>query len=402
MIHFICKKFILLFILSSPYAISARAFLFNPRFYGLYLWRSEINTTATLQNITLPDSGTNTTAANETIATAGAAAAVPLRSLRRKNSTSSSKSRPKIAVSFINGIYHSNEDWNRITENLTAEFGVPVHAMYNPSSGRWLYDATQAGYELLRSPADSATVSKLAMHLRGLLATLEPPGRVLHLAHSGGAIITYLAAKHRLTREETDRIDVATFGGARSITRKYFRGRTVNYYARNDPLLVLDRRANSLVKRATNGSFDEVYYQKYNTSFIFMLGVANNPILDHSMEGPTYLMALRREAIWRRRREYLLGVESALMHEVWFRSLRKTAANMTGMHHFWGKVAQKSKLATEAAASSLSFSSVDGFVRKIRKGAAKYSGYHGFFSGRKENRNKTELSIKTSTNAVGI
>ena len=66
--------------------------------------------------------------------------------------------------------------------------------------------------------------------------------------------MTYLCAKYHLTREETDRIDVATFGGGRSITRKYFSGRVVNYYALNDPLVLIDKRANQLARQANASS----------------------------------------------------------------------------------------------------------------------------------------------------
>jgi hypothetical protein len=59
-----------------------------------------------------------------------------------------------------------------------------------------------------------------------------------------------LPYRYHLSTAETDRIDVSTFGGGRSITQKYFRGRIVNYYARNDPLVMLDRRAGKLMKLA--------------------------------------------------------------------------------------------------------------------------------------------------------
>ena len=141
----------------------------------------------------------------------------------------------KIIVSFVNGIYHSTEDWTRISDNLleifreavaidehgrihdknhneTQEqlrFDVEVRPFYNPSTGWWVGDLTQAASALIKRPSDHSTALQLAEHLRGCLADSEN-GRILHLAHSGGAIITYLAAKYHLSIEERNRIDVVT------------------------------------------------------------------------------------------------------------------------------------------------------------------------------------------------
>ena len=219
------------------------------------------------------------------------------------------KRRPpkRMVVSFVNGIYHTESEWQEICDELKVLFNQQeIRPFYNPSSGFWMRDALGAGYELVRRPNDLLTARNLAAHLRSALKEVGPNGRVLHLAHSGGAILTYLAAKYHLSAAETDRIDVTTFGGGRSITQKYFKGRIVNYYARNDPLVLLDRRAGQLVKRVPGLPSDkanittyppcEVKDRKHNTSFVFLRGVANNPIFDHSMTGPTYLGALKLEA----------------------------------------------------------------------------------------------------------
>ena len=156
---------------------------------------------------------------------------------------------PKVIITFINGIYHSEEDWRRIAKQIEDTFECPVLPHYNPSTGWWVGDATRAGSDLLRMPTDSRTALSLVAHLREALLTVGPRGRVLHIAHSGGAIITYIAAKYHLTAEERSRIDVITFGAGRSLTRKYFPSNVVNYYARNDPCLIVDRRGNKLTKR---------------------------------------------------------------------------------------------------------------------------------------------------------
>jgi len=91
------------------------------------------------------------------------------------------------------------------------------------------------------------------------------------------------------------RIHVINFGGARSITRKYF-AKAVNYYARNDPILYVNRRAYSLMQKVMNQTDQEVIYQKHNTSFVFLRGRAQHPLADHAILGPTYMEAIQREA----------------------------------------------------------------------------------------------------------
>ena len=50
----------------------------------------------------------------------------------------------------------------------------------------------KAASALVTRPADLSISLQLTDHLRKCLAELGPEGRILHLAHSGGAIITYL------------------------------------------------------------------------------------------------------------------------------------------------------------------------------------------------------------------
>ena len=267
-----------------------------------------------------------------------------LKDLRYNGSGAVNVSSPKrkTIVTFVNGIYHSTEEWKRISDNLLEifskactdqtsqmnsrhlesilQFEVEVRPFYNPSTGWWLADLTQAATTLIKRPSDLSTALGLAEHLRSCLASLNDiNGRILHLAHSGGAIVTYLAAKYHLSADERNRIDVVTFGGGRSITRKYFSGRVVNYYARNDPLLLVDQRAGQLAKSLSPDNISaaicstvtlnnrsswadapvslwERVHAKYNTSFVYIRGILNHPVNDHSMEGPTYYVALRREA----------------------------------------------------------------------------------------------------------
>jgi hypothetical protein len=163
---------------------------------------------------------------------------------------------PQFCISYVNGIYHSKNDWERISEQLRVMFQGEVRPFYNPSSGWWLTDATKAGYHFVVK--DLRAAESLANHLRSILEENAPNGRVLHIAHSAGSILTYLAAKHFLNFQEKNRIDVACFGGGKSITRKYFNGRVRNYYCRNDPCIFFDAKASSLAKQSGNASFAEL------------------------------------------------------------------------------------------------------------------------------------------------
>jgi hypothetical protein len=185
--------------------------------------------------------------------------------------------------------------------------------------------------------------------------------------------MTYLAARYHLTPNETARIDIATFGGGRSITRKYFAGgRIVNYYAHNDPVLLLDKRASALSKLlngttarsiVTDGektAYNEIRDIKHNTTFVFLDGQLNHPIRDHDMQGPTYRMALKLEAIEHKRRMSRLSTPIE-MQKYWIRLGRKRTASLTGMHHFWGKLPV--------------------LLRTVRKSSARVTNMHGFFNG---------------------
>jgi len=298
-------------------------------------------------------------------------------------------------VSFVNGIYHTEEEWRNLTQSLSQVFEDQVRAFYNPSSGtaffNWVQDAARAGYELVRRPNDLDLAKRLAEHLRRVLQEVGPSGRVLHLAHSGGAILTYLAAKYHLTSQETDRIDLATFGGGRSITRKYFKGRIVNYYSRNDPLTLVDGRAGALMKHALSRAAvggkgqqqqlqlqsHEVRDRKYNTTFVFLPGIADNPLIDHSMFGPTYERALRIEAANFRQRLSMMTAAVTVEEARWLRKLRKSVAKTTGLHHFWGNSA----------------ANVQAYVRVVRKQSAKITKKRGYFS------KKTLIAAATNISA---
>ncbi|CAN0503231.1 unnamed protein product, partial [Ectocarpus sp. 12 AP-2014] len=277
-----------------------------------------------------------------------------------------------VVITYINGIFHSVPEWESITQQLQALFGHEVRSFYNPSSGWWITDASKAGYHMLRKPANHTIAQALGDHLAQAVEDVGR-GRVLHIAHSGGALITYLAAQHHLNRRQRDKIDVVTFGGARSITRKYFSGRVVNYYARNDPLVKLDRRAAELMKLTNNTKFQEIN-EKHNTTFVFLEGRARQFVLDHSLEGPTYQHALMKEAKAFRRAHF--GPLSPLSWDYdqsILRLVRKKVAQLSGLHDF--------------------FSTERFGLRSIRKTVARLTGLHGFFSGKNPGSKGVAVSV---------
>ncbi|CAM9683788.1 unnamed protein product, partial [Choristocarpus tenellus] len=174
-----------------------------------------------------------------------------------------------------------------------------VRAFYNPSSEWWITDSSKAGCNLVRRSANDNVAqekphymaSSLAKHLAKAVEDVGSRGRVLRLAHSGGALLTYLAAKHHPSRRQTSQIVVVTFGGARSLTRMYFPGRAgVNLQScaqgLNDSLVMLDRHAAVVMKGTDNGGYQEIM-AKHNTTLMFLEGRARHSLLDHYLGGPT-------------------------------------------------------------------------------------------------------------------
>ncbi|GAB5031625.1 Hypothetical protein NocV09_00601780 [Nannochloropsis oceanica] len=247
---------------------------------------------------------------------------------------------PSVALTWVNGINYTNEEMEEQARFLSSLFGCRVRPYYNPSLGWWLRDLTRVSFMYIRSPTEDPVVTGLAKHLSMVLREVGPKGRVVHLAHSGGALLTYLVAKYHLMESDRRRIDVINFGGARSITRKYF-GKATNYYARNDPILLVNRRAMHLMQQLLNESADgEVIYLKHNTSFVFLQGRSGDRFADHSLVGPTYLTALNKEAAAFRRSYYraywLEGLTVAKPPEMgWGRFVRKRVAAATGFHNYF-------------------------------------------------------------------
>jgi hypothetical protein len=154
----------------------------------------------------------------------------------------------------------------------------------------YLSDLTQAGTQKLG--LITAEVDNLVKHLKESVKKVGRRGCVIHIAHSQGALITSLATK-QLLPEEMKRIEVLAFGGAAALRKTAttpFK-RCINYYAVNDPLLMVVPTAAQALRSGFfvgDGRDDE---------FCFLAPRAGDPIRDHNLWGPTYAQALQWEGI---------------------------------------------------------------------------------------------------------
>jgi len=150
----------------------------------------------------------------------------------------------KTKLTWVNGIAHRPEHMTDPTFVISTAFGnVPVDYCHNPSSMTsesdyigFFKDGLQAStHQMGRITPE---VDNLVIHLRSALKEVGKSGRVIHIAHSQGSVITWLAAK-RLNIEECKRIEIISFGGAATICTSEFPyfARCINYYGVNDPIL---------------------------------------------------------------------------------------------------------------------------------------------------------------------
>jgi len=111
-----------------------------------------------------------------------------------------------LRISFINGINNTKDDLRTTTRHIEDAFGHEVNAFWNATGGGYSDVWKTASMRFVTH--DWPEAEGLAQHLRQCIATVGD-GRVIHLAHSHGALITALAAKH-LKPEEKKRIEVRT------------------------------------------------------------------------------------------------------------------------------------------------------------------------------------------------
>lgn len=151
-------------------------------------------------------------------------------------------------------------------------------------------------------------------HLRQAVTAVGKHGRVIHIAHSQGALITSLAAK-KLSPLEMNQIEVIAFGGAAALQRTPMTPfvRCINYYSVNDPLLWLVPSAAQALRSGFVG--DE--------EFCFLAPRIGDPIGDHDLLGPTYAEALAWEG-----NRFCQTYQSPL-----YRMARTMALFMVAMYH---------------------------------------------------------------------
>ena len=143
-------------------------------------------------------------------------------------------------------------------------------------------------------------------HLKEAINKVGPKGKVIHIAHSQGALITFLAAK-RLTKEELSQIEVICFGGAEVLrySETFPFARCINYYSVNDPLLFVNPSAAKALRSGFMGvgggvttqssQLAEMVNPNAEPELVFLTPKVGDPIEDHGLFAPTYLDALKWE-----------------------------------------------------------------------------------------------------------
>lgn len=223
-------------------------------------------------------------------------------------------------------------------ELLSSLFHRPIEFCHNPTfmsseddTFGYIGDLTQCTSQKLGKI--TYEVEELVKHLREAIEKVGKYGKVIHIAHSQGALITYLACK-RLKKEEMKQMEVICFGGAEVIrsSDEYPFHRCINYYSVNDPLLFVVPKAARALRSgfmgmgygniskgrrlsrldSTNNSNNSnnhdaddddsawmtmMMMQDPNAEpeFVFLTPREGDPVKDHGLFGKTYLDALRWE-----------------------------------------------------------------------------------------------------------
>jgi hypothetical protein len=206
----------------------------------------------------------------------------------------------KTRLTWVNGIAYMPEHMQEGQREISKFFGnKPVIYCHNPTGMAhdddmlgYLGDIAQAGTQKLGRI--TAEVDSLVRHLKEAVLAVGSRGRVIHIAHSQGALITALASK-QLSPLEMNQIEVLAFGGAAALrkTPQTPFQRCINYYAVNDPLLWVVPSAAQALRSGFVG----------DKEFCFLAPRIGDPIEDHNLLGPTYAQALQWEGA-RFRREH--------------------------------------------------------------------------------------------------
>jgi hypothetical protein len=238
--------------------------------------------------------------------------------------------------------------------SLSALFGnCPVEFCHNPTAMAseddtfgYIGDLTQCTSQKLGKI--TVEVDSLVTHLKEAIRKVGKDGRVIHIAHSQGALITYLAIK-KLEKEEMMQMEIMCFGGAEVIrsTKEFPFARCINYYSVNDPLLFIVPQA----ARALRSGFMGMGYGRMSSNsggaegedlvastlaamadpnaepeFIFLTPREGDPVKDHGLFEKTYLDALR----WEGRRYQTLYLP--LWHPLTYTAMIYSRAFLSAFH----------------------------------------------------------------------
>jgi hypothetical protein len=233
----------------------------------------------------------------------------------------------KTRLTWVNGIAHNMDHMEEGRLAIQEKFGgKQVLFCYNPTAMNdeddllgYVNDLTQAGTQKFGRITEEVDV--LVQHLREAVAAVGKHGRVIHIAHSQGALLTALAAK-QLSVQEMSQMEVLAFGGAAALRRtvKTPFSRCVNYYSINDPLLFVVPQAAQALRSGFVG--DE--------EWCFLAPRIGDPIRDHNLVGPTYLQALTWEG--RRFQQTYQSVAHRTLRPLWLLCLTLWQAFSARLH----------------------------------------------------------------------
>ena len=199
----------------------------------------------------------------------------------------------KTRLTWVNGIAYGLHHMEAEKHNISNFFGgKEVEYCHNPTSMSndddlfgYYTDLTQAGTQKLGRM--TSEVNMLVDHLRAAIAKVGKRGKVIHIAHSQGALLTSLACK-LLTPLEMSHLEIIAFGGAAALrkTPQTPFHRVINYYSVNDPLLLVVPIAAQALRSGIVGDDEE---------FCFLAPRIGDPARDHALLSPTYAQALAWE-----------------------------------------------------------------------------------------------------------
>lgn len=244
----------------------------------------------------------------------------------------------KTRLTWVNGIAYNLQHMQAGQKELSKLFGgKQVEFCHNPTGMRhggdtfgYVADLAQAGTQKLGRKTEEVTA--LVKHLKDAVHAVGRRGRVIHIAHSQGALVTLLAT-NQLTPLEMNQMEVICFGGA-AVLRKTPAtpfSRVVNYYSINDPLLLVVPQAAQALRSGFAAAGRE------NDEFCFLAPRIGDPIQDHNLLGPTYLQAL----IWEGQRfqnQYQSLVYQSVLRPLWINTATGANVISQGLHELLKRI----------------------------------------------------------------